>query len=163
MPAPSPGLPAGWCCPHLPAARRGTRRHAAASPARMESRLCSGPPARRPRPQAGEPQERGRRGAGGGLCPAALTLLQRRLDGKSGLMSAPKPAMLSSVPDGRLFRATSKASWGDSGDRGGLLRTGHPGSIPGPAAVPHLHLVKVGAAHGAAAVDEEEDLAGDAL
>lgn len=55
----------------------------------------------------------------GGLCPAALTLLQRRLDGKSGLTSAPKPAMLSSVPDGRLFRATSKASWGNSRDREG--------------------------------------------
>lgn len=42
--------------------------------------------------------------------PVILTLLQRRLDGNSGLMSAPKLATLSSVPDGRLFRATSKAS-----------------------------------------------------
>lgn len=42
--------------------------------------------------------------------PVILTLLQRRLDGKSGLMSALKLVRLSSVPDGRLFRATSKAS-----------------------------------------------------
>lgn len=42
--------------------------------------------------------------------PEILTLLQRRLDGKRGLMSVPKLARLSSVPDGRLFRATSKAS-----------------------------------------------------
>lgn len=52
-------------------------------------------------------------GAGAGLvrvCPVALTLLQRRLDGKSGFTSAPKLATLSSVPEGRLFRATSKAS-----------------------------------------------------
>lgn len=69
---------------------------------------------------------------GGALCLAALTLLQRRLDGKSGLTSVPKPATLSSVPDGRLFRATSKASWGDSGDQGELLRTRHPGSTPSP-------------------------------
>lgn len=95
--------------------------------------LAAVPQLASPNPVPGS-REEGLRGAGVGLCPAALTLLQRRLDGKSGLTPVPKPAMLSSVPDGRLFRATSKASWGDSRDRGGLLRTGHLQSIPSPAA-----------------------------
>lgn len=91
--------------------------------------------------------------------PTALTLLQRRLEGKSGCRSVPKVAMLSRVPGGRLFRATSNASWGWGQPWGLTARCG----VPGLTAPPHLHPVDIGATHGSSAIHEEEDLTGDTL
>lgn len=63
-----------------------------------------------PHPKSGSGEEDKEGLVGTQDLPVILTLLQRRLDGKSGLMSVLKLARLSSVPDGRLFRATNKAS-----------------------------------------------------
>lgn len=98
-----------------------------------------------------------------------LTSVHCLLEVKRGLMVVPKPTMFSFVPAGRLFSATTMASWrkrkcGLKTRRQGMLKYSRLWiCLFPPHSVFHLYALDLGATHATTAVHQEQQLSGGSV